>query len=165
MSGKRLENWRSEIRIPAGAFIHMKNLKLLLSVFLIAFLLNLLWENLHSLLYLWNILPLKNDVYFYVYKILKASVIDAFLIVFIFLLNSLYRKNFNWVKEVKRGDYLLFLFLGLIFAVIIEIKAKILNLWSYSESMPLVFGIGLTPLIQLAVTGAITLKIVNALKN
>ncbi|MEK6936571.1 MAG: hypothetical protein AABW58_00705 [Nanoarchaeota archaeon] len=110
-------------------------------------------------------MPLKNDVYFYVYKILKASVIDAFLIVFIFLLNSLYRKNFNWVKEVKRGDYLLFLFLGLIFAVIIEIKAKILNLWSYSESMPLVFGIGLTPLIQLAVTGAITLKIVNALKN
>ena len=142
------------------------NIKLILIIFFAAFFLNLFWENLHSLLYDWDKFPLQNNVYFYVYKILKSTFIDAIFISLIFLLNSLFRKNFQWIKNVEKRDYIVFVVFGLIFSFIIEIKAKILNMWSYNEYMPLIFGIGFTPLIQLAITAVIALFIIkNYFKN
>lgn len=39
-------------------------------------------------------------------------------------------------------------------AVIIEVKdIYIFEQWAYSDAMPIVFGLGVSPLLQLAVTG------------
>lgn len=132
-------------------------------IFLFAYLINLLWEVAHSLLYDWNQLPLRNDVYFYVPKILGCALGDAVVILIIFFVNCLFRNGFRWVCSVGKRDYMVFIFLGVLFAVGIEVRALLLNLWSYSKYMPLVFGIGLTPLIQLSTTGVIVLLLVRKL--
>lgn len=132
-------------------------------IFLFAYLINLLWEVAHSLLYDWNQLPLRNDVYFYIPKILGCALGDAVIILIIFFVNCLFRNGFRWVFLIGKRDYMVFMFLGLLFAVGIEVRAIFLNLWSYSKYMPLVFGIGLTPLIQLSTTGVIVLFLTSRL--
>ncbi len=133
--------------------------------FVLAFFLNLLWEVLHSALYDWNRLPLRNDVYFYIFRILRATLTDAFVILGMFLFNSALRRDLDWIGKAKIIDYLIISFLGLVIAVIIEIRAIALNLWSYNEFMPIVFGIGLTPMIQLAITGIAVLIILKKVKG
>lgn len=135
----------------------MKKLNLIFIVFILSYLVNLFWEVTHSLLYNWNQLPLHNNIYFYIPKILGATLGDAVIILIIFLLNSLFRKGIDWIYSVDKRDYIIFILFGLIFAIGIEIRAIIMNLWTYNQYMPLIFGIGLTPLIQLSITGVIVL--------
>lgn len=135
--------------------------KFVVVLFIAAFLINLLWEVSHSLLYNWNLFPLKNDIYFYVPRILRAALGDAITISIMFFINCIFRKGFYWINSIKGKDYLAFIFLGLIFAIGVEINAMMNNLWSYNEYMPLVLGIGLTPLIQLALTGIVSLDLTN----
>ncbi len=52
---------------------------------------------------------------------------------------------------------------GVASAVLIELAAKRFNMWHYHPRMPLVFGMGLTPLVQLALTGCASLYIVSGL--
>ena len=142
----------------------INQINVLLAIFSTSYLSNLLWEVAHSLLYDWNKFPLKNDIFYYIPKILRAALADAVIICFIFLLICLFEKSFNWIHQPKKKEYLLILILGFITAVFIEIRAKFLNLWDYNEYMPLVFSVGLTPLIQLSVTGIIALSITNRLR-
>ncbi|MEK6934699.1 MAG: hypothetical protein AABW46_02365 [Nanoarchaeota archaeon] len=121
---------------------------------LIAFFLNLFWEISHSLLYNWNNLPLQNNIYYYIPKILWASLVDAFYVFVILLL-------LIWSKKIKNKDYVITFSVGLFIAFVIEIRALYLELWSYNQYMPTFFGIGVTPLLQLATTGVITLYILK----
>ncbi len=134
-------------------------LRILLAIFILSYLLNLLWEVSHSLLYNWDKLPLKNDVYFYIPRILQATFADALIISGIFLLNCLFRRGYKWIPMPKRADYLVLISAGLISSILIEVNALNRNLWSYNQYMPLVFGIGLTPLIQLAIIGTIVISL------
>lgn len=142
----------------------MKKQKIFLIILfaaIISFFINLLWEVLHSLFYDWNALPLQNDVYFYIAKILLSTLGDAMYVVIIFLTRSIFRRKISWIYSPKKSDYILLLALGLLFATFIEIKANLLKLWSYNQYMPQLLGIGLTPLIQLAITSILTLIILN----
>lgn len=146
----------------------MKKIKLniyyaILILFICSYLLNLLWEVVHSLLYNWNQFPLENNIYFYIPKILKATLGDAFIVSIIFAINSLFRKKIEWICLIKKIDYLVFILFGLIFAILIELRALTLGLWSYSQYMPTILGIGLTPLIQLSITGIIALFLTSRL--
>lgn len=131
--------------------------KYLFAIFIISFLINLFYEVSHSVLYDWTIPPLENTVYFYAPRILTATLGDGIFISIIFLLNCLFRKNISWVKKPEKRDYISFVLLGIASAAAVELKAMAFNSWTYLYSMPLVFGIGLTPLIQLALTGIISL--------
>jgi len=54
----------------------------------------------------------------------------------------------------KKWPLYLFLIMCLLVAISIEVRAVyIQGRWSYSDYMPTVFGIGLSPLVQMAVTG------------
>ncbi|MEX0920110.1 MAG: hypothetical protein WDZ69_00835 [Candidatus Pacearchaeota archaeon] len=145
-----------------------KNLygKYILSIGLIAFFLNLLWETLHSPLYVCRLpsfLPevikdcslLLADEYW----LIIASLIDGISIVFLIFIMSLVKGNFSWVKNPKKNSYLVFAFLGILLAVIYELYAYALGMWGYTDSMPVIFGIGLSPLVQLATTGVLALWI------
>lgn len=137
---------------------------LILSIIIISFFLNLIWEISHSVLYDWNASPLENSVYFYVPRILMASLGDIVYILIIFLLVSAFNGDLFWIYSLKYSDYLLLIAFGITFAIFIEIKASVLNLWSYNQSMPTILGIGITPLIQLAITSILAVLIVNKLK-
>lgn len=137
--------------------------KSIVAVFAVSFLLNLFWEVSHSVLYEWNTPPLQNSVLYYVPRILQSTLGDAVMILLIFLLNSLRYFSVEWVSHPRKSDFAAMIVLGLLFAIFIEVRAMNENRWSYSEYMPLVFGIGLTPLIQLSITGILTLLLAGAL--
>lgn len=128
-------------------------------IFITSFLLNLLWEISHSLLYNWNAPPLENNASFFVGRILQSTIGDAIIIVIIFFIVAAFNKSTDMITPLKWKDYSLVVFLGLSFAILIEMKAKILQNWSYNEYMPTFLGIGITPLFQLAVTAILTLMI------
>lgn len=128
-------------------------------IFITSFLLNLLWEISHSVLYNWDAPPLENTVSFFVARILQSTMGDAIIIVIIFFIMVAFNKSTNIITPLKWKDYSLIVFLGLSFAILIELKAKILQNWSYNEYMPTILGIGVTPLFQLAITAVLTLII------
>lgn len=120
----------------------------LVIIFLVAFILNFIWEYLHSFLYdnykggLINI-PI----------LLRASVFDALFIVviyFLFLNVGFLNKNF-WLVPI----------ISLTVAIIIEIFALQTGRWAYKEIMPVipVINIGLSPVVQLPILSCLIFKI------
>ena len=116
--------------------------KKLLITFGLAFLLNLVWEFSHRVLYLnyqgGAITP---------FILARAALADA---VFVVLLVALAQKI--------RGNKLLFVIVGgLAISVAIEFWGLGTGRWTYNDLMPLIpiLGIGLSPAIQLAVTGGL----------
>jgi len=125
----------------------------------IALILNIIWELLHY------------SLYFDLSRIPKyphliiASLTDMFILTGIFVIISLKNKNHDWIKHPSNFDYLLVALLGLIIAAFIEIINLNLGRWKYTAVMPTFFGIGISPLIQLAFTGIISLIIIKKLNN
>ncbi|MEX2053011.1 MAG: hypothetical protein WD898_02160 [Candidatus Paceibacterota bacterium] len=122
----------------------------LLSVFLLAFLLNWAWENLHSNLYLhYSGGDISQGVLF------QATFLDA---IFITLMAIFFLK----VRFLRRNIWYALVF-GVIAGMITEIYALRIGWWGYSELMPIVpiVNTGLTPTIQLGLLAYITYKIVG----
>ena len=118
---------------------------------LIALILNIIWEFSHHSLYIdLSGIPKYSHL-------IIASFIDMFIILGILAIISLKNKNFNWIKNPSKFDYFMVVFLGLIIAIFIEMINLNLGRWEYTLAMPTFFGIGISPLIQLALTGIISL--------
>ena len=83
----------------------------------------------------------------------------------IFLIISIKNKNINWINTPTKKDYLALVLLGLIIASIIEIINLNLGRWDYTSAMPTIFGIGISPLIQLATTTILSLVSIRILDN
>jgi len=132
-----------------------------------AFLLNFFWESWHAVfLYTGHGAKsfLSYSVKEYLYLIGHASVVDALILIGIFIAGALLWKNFQWFKEMDLRKYIYIVCTALIVAVVIEIKGVYLfNNWAYSEIMPTIFGIGSSPLLQLAVTGLISFWLIQKL--
>ena len=126
-------------------------------IFVISFILNFIWENLHFPLYSGNTIGIDN----YWLLMLYASLIDAFYISIIFILIALINKNINW--KINKKNLFLFSFSLIVIAIIIETRALLTGRWLYSAKMPAIFGIGLSPLVQLAITGIISLLVAKKL--
>lgn len=118
-------------------------LKKLLLVFLLAFILNLAWEFAHSVLYTsyqgGEISP---------FILLRAAVWDGVFIAAIILLAILFKAN----------KYIFVVASGLVLSIAIELWALQTGRWVYDAAMPTIplLQTGLTPTIQLALTGCIT---------
>ncbi len=113
-------------------------------IFLIALILNLLWEFWHVRFYVPNVLSGNITM-----LLIIASLVDAVIITAVF-----------WLSRILSPKYQLFGFIIALFivAILIEKMALSLNLWAYLDQMPIVpiLKIGLTPFIQLAATGSMT---------
>ena len=117
-------------------------------IFLFAFGTNIIWENLHSYLYVgYEGGPITEFI------LLRASFWDAVIITAI-LWPFLY---FNFLKN-KPG---IIFVIGILVALIIEWRALGTNRWSYNFLMPIIpfLGTGLTPTIQLGFLGYLTYKL------
>ena len=116
-----------------------------LNIFLVSFLFNLIWENLHSVLYIGYQGGKITE-----FILMRASLGDAVMIT-VLLLPFLY---IVWFQ--KRG-YLIVV-AGIVLAILIEWYALSTGRWAYNEYMPIIpfLNIGLTPTIQLGLLGYLT---------
>lgn len=129
----------------------MKFLKKMLVFGLISLILNLVWEFSHHFLYI-DLSGIPEYPH-----LIMASFMDMFILLGIFATVSLKNRNFSWAERPGKADYLLIVFMGFLVAALIEIVNLNLGRWEYTQAMPTLFGIGISPLIQLALTGVISL--------
>jgi len=137
----------------------MKPLQRFLTAGMIIFILNIIWESSHHSLYLDL-----SGIPKYPHLII-ASFADTLILIGIFVLVALKNKNFNWIRYPCKLDYLLVVVISLAVAIIIELINLKLGRWEYTTAMPTLFGMGLSPLIQLALTGIISLIMINFVEN
>ena len=130
---------------------------ILFQIFLIAFLINLLWEVIHSQLYE---TCLKSPLKKFIPLIIGASLKDGLFISLFYLTSAIIFGQINILAD--RSQLLAFIFLALSFSFIDEKISLKLGRWQYAKAMPKVFGVGLTPLLELAVTGVLTFLYVFA---
>lgn len=117
-------------------------------IFLLAFFLNLVWENLHSFLY---------DNYMggaiTEFILIRASLFDALLITLILLpfLHFSLMKNRSWLIVI----------IATIVAIFNEWYGLGTDRWAYNLWMPIlpIINIGLTPAVQLGLLGWVTYKL------
>lgn len=125
-------------------------MKKIFLIFLLAFIFNLLWENIHSYLYVHYQGEAITQLI-----LIRAALFDAF---FITVLSwpFIYLKYFN-----QRLWYAIII--GVIFAIILERFALYTNRWSYTELMPVIpiIKTGLTPTIQLGLLAFVTYKLLK----
>jgi len=121
----------------------------LVVIFITAFFLNLIWENLHVFLYAnyqgGGISEL---------ILLRATLFDAIFITVICL-------PFVFWPKIKNPKLWIFI-LGIILAIGIEKFALATSRWEYNALMPIIpiLNIGLTPAIQLGLLGLISFRLV-----
>ena len=122
-------------------------MKRIFFIFATSFILNLIWENLHSIFYAnymgGNITE---------FILIRASVFDAILITIILL-------PFLYVSYFKNKTWLIFV-VGIVIAILNEYYGLSTGRWAYNSMMPIIpiLNIGLTPAIQLALLGYISFK-------
>ncbi len=126
----------------------MQTLKQIGVIFVSAFLLNLVWENVHVFLY---------DNYkggaITELILLHATLVDALIIVALSL-------PLIFISSLKKQSWTIVI-LGIIIAIIIEWWALGTARWVYNAYMPIIpfLGTGLTPTIQLGLLGYLSFKI------
>jgi len=119
-------------------------------VFISAFFLNLVWENLHSYLYVhYQSGPITQVL------LARAALVDAFFITTLWLF-------FQFIPYLKKRMWLAAIF-AVIAAIILEKYALSSGRWAYNEYMPIMplLRIGLTPTIQLGVISFFAFKYVD----
>ncbi len=128
---------------------------ILIKLALIVLLLNLIWEFSHYGLYT-DLTGIPSILH-----LIIASLTDLVLISLIFLIISVFRKNMGWIEGPKRSDYFIIILFGIIIAAIIEVYSLSNGRWAYTNLMPTIFGIGISPLIQLFTTAILSIILVR----
>jgi len=116
-----------------------------------SFLLNFFWEALHAV-YLYESHDFEASNY--IPMLLYVSLVDGLIISGLYLGVGLIWWNFFWMKNLTLTRVLAFTVGGFGVAVIIEHLALFHGQrWAYKVEMPTILGIGISPLIQLSITG------------
>jgi hypothetical protein len=129
----------------------IKGAVVLVLVFLFSFILNFVWESLHAVfLYEGHDFNAKK----YVLMVCYVSAIDGILILGIYLFIAVLWRNILWLQKMSAKHICVVLITGLLLAAVIEYrKVFITKTWSYNQLMPTLLGLGVSPLIQLGITG------------
>ncbi|PIR83904.1 hypothetical protein COU18_00610 [Candidatus Kaiserbacteria bacterium CG10_big_fil_rev_8_21_14_0_10_51_14] len=128
---------------------------ILAKLFLFAFLINVVWEMMHSQLYTtcldrsWK----KN-----VPLLLKMSVKDGLWITVLYGVSVVLFANWNIFEN--DAQLLFFVVFALAAGCIDEFVSIRLKRWEYAPTMPTIFGVGVTPFLEFAVTGLLALGMV-----
>lgn len=131
----------------------------MLWIFIVGFITNFIWENAQAPLYEGHESFSQHFLF-----CLVASIIDGVVIVGFYLIISTLRKNFLWLENIKITDILILLFLGSVTAIIFEVLALKIQTWNYTDRMPLIYGLGLMPLIQLSILSVLSIYLVRTLQ-
>ena len=127
---------------------------ILFLIFGFSFLLNFLWEALHAV-YFYE----RHDfsVSNYVPMLIYVSSVDGLLIDGLYMATGLVWRKILWIKEFSYLQGLLFAAGGILTAGFVEYRSVyIADRWVYKANMPTILGLGLSPLVQLSITGLIS---------
>lgn len=114
-----------------------------------AFVLNFCWESWHGLLYHGH-QELPASVY--VPMMVQMALFDALSITGLQLFTALIARSLFW--RVNRKSLAIFFLAGALPSWVVEYFAVyVLHLWSYTPDMPMLFRVGLSPVLQLPLTG------------
>lgn len=116
---------------------------------------NLLWEVNHSVLYA---TCYKLSLPSYARLITIMSVKDGLWISFFYGISALLFQNIYIVESFSQ--LLFFIILSLLFSFFDEKISVNLGRWEYRKNMPTILGVGITPLLEIAVTGVATFFLV-----
>lgn len=138
-----MKNYRKKNALELGSILFF--------IFGFSFLFNFLWETLHAV-YLYQRHDF--DASKYVPMLLYVSSVDSSIVLSLYLGVSIMWLNLFWIKLFMKRQILLFAIIGVVVAAAIEyLSVFYYHKWMYTESMPTVFGIGVSPLVQLSITG------------
>ncbi len=114
-----------------------------------AFLFNFCWESWHGLFYQAHQgLPASS----YVPMMVQMALLDAAAVVAMYLFTALLSRRIDWLPDAR--SIALFCLAGVLPASVVEYVAVVrLHAWAYLSTMPTLFGVGLSPLLQLPLTG------------
>lgn len=117
------------------------------------FLVNLVWENAQAFLYVGY-----GGFWEHFWVCFVASVIDALVILLVYVLLALVYKHMYWPRHNSLVRYAVVALIGGALAVSFEIWALEKEEWTYTGLMPVVPGleVGFSPLIQLMVLPVLT---------
>lgn len=105
---------------------------------------NLIWENIQAPLYQ----PYVSFVQHFPLCV-KASVWDVGYVTVLYLGIAGLNRDFFWIRRRRAINYALVVVISLAMAWWIEFDALRDGRWSYGDRMPVIFGAGLSPLLQL----------------
>ena len=124
---------------------------ILVFIFGFSFLLNFFWEALHAVyLYQRHDFVASN----YVPMLLYVSSVDSLIVLGLYLGVGVAWLDLFWIKLIMKRQILVFTGSGIAVAAIIEyLSIFYYHRWKYNEEMPTIYGIGISPLFQLSITG------------
>jgi len=126
----------------------------LISIFIFSFLFNFVWESVQAV-YLYKGHNINAQAY--IPMMGYVSTMDAMIIFGMYFIMAVSWQNIFWLRQMDRGHALVVFLLGLIIAAVIEYRAVyIMKEWRYKPEMPTIFGIGISPLLQLSITGLVS---------
>ena len=132
---------------------------ILVFTFVFAFTFNFLWESFHAV-YLYQNHNIEASLY--IPMLVYVSTIDSSLILGLYMFTGIVWRKILWIKEIALYQWLLFTASGILLAGLIEYRAVYLShRWAYMPYMPTLFGLGLSPLVQLSLTGLISIWLVK----
>ena len=131
-------------------------LRFLATLFFISFLLNFTWEisqmGFYSTLGMGDI----SDYWNFVLIHWQVSLKDALMVVLVCLAIGLIFRDLPWFKNINK-KWILLLALPIWQAVIEYYSVYVYGRWGYAESMPLISGIGLLPILQMLILPSIAI--------
>lgn len=126
----------------------------ILSIFIFGILLNFIWEFLHCRLYkTCEDMPKQERSML----LIGISIKDGFFITIFYLISLGVFGHKNLFEDT--WAIILFLGLSLVFSFVTEKISLKKERWEYNSKMPKVFGVGLTPLLEIAITGSLAIYI------
>lgn len=131
----------------------------LISVFIVAVLLNYLWELAQAPLYV----GLENYNAGVFWHCFVASLGDGIMVLLIYLAGRMILRRHDWFQRPGVPGYVFMLTTGFLLALMVEwFGLHVLGRWQYTDSMPRVPGLGLgaVPIAQMLVLPPIVFRIV-----
>jgi hypothetical protein len=135
-------------------------MRMLITIFIVAVLLNYLWELAQAPLYV----GLDRYNAAVLWHCFVASVGDGIMLLVITAVGRVTLHRWNWFERPRVFEYLVMLTAGLILAVLVELVAvHLLGRWNYTDRMPTVLGIGLVPVAEMLLLPPLIFRIVVGL--
>jgi len=132
-----------------------KTLLALSTVFIFAYLLNYVWESFHAV-FLYQAHDFRAEMY--VLMLNYVAAVDGIFIVGMYVFVAAFWWDALWLKKMDIKKAGTIVAMGLVVASLIEYrKVVILKTWTYLPAMPTILGIGISPLLQLSVTGLLSI--------
>ena len=132
-----------------------------LFIFVFSYALNFLWESFHAFtLYAKHNFQSQR----YVPMVAYVAAVDGLLILVIYFFIAALWRNLFWLKDMKKVQVLASVFTGMTISGVIEYeKVFVSGAWAYNQFMPTIFGIGISPFLQLGVTAVIAFLLTRAI--